>query len=129
MIKTIVTRFLYGDKGFTLIEMLVVVAVLGALAGVAIPSFSRFIGSGETEAHDTELHNIQVAVTALMADQNTNTLDAGAYPITTDDMDDITLNSVPLSDYITGLNADGTTSSGCTYVFEQNGMVSRGTCP
>jgi len=127
--RKILTSLHYEERGFTLIELLVVVAVLGALAGVAIPNVGRFIGTGETESHEAELHNIQTATMALMADQNNNQLDAGTYPVTTDDMDNITLNSVPLSDYITGLNADGTTASGCTYVFEQNGIVSQGTCP
>jgi len=101
-----------------------VVAILGALAGVAIPNVSRFIGQGDDEAAQTELHNIQVAVMALMADQNIGLLDAGTYPIVTDDMDDVTLNSVALSVYITGLNADGTVQSGTTYSFTQDGQVS-----
>ena len=124
MIKAIIKRFRYGEKGFTLIELLVVVAILGALAGVAIPNVSRFIGQGEDEAADTELHNIQLSVMALMADQNTGILDAGTYPIVTDDMDDITLNGVALSVYITGLNSDGTLQSGTNYSFTQDGQVS-----
>jgi len=124
MIRAIFERLRRGEKGFTLIELLVVVTVLGALAGVAIPHFGKFIGHGETEAAETELHNIHTAVMALMADQNINLLDAGTYPITTNDMDDITLNGVPLSDYITGLNDDGTVKSGTTYSFTRDGQVS-----
>ncbi|HEY32559.1 MAG TPA: type II secretion system protein [Dehalococcoidia bacterium] len=124
MTKVIFERLGCGERGFTLIELLVAVTILGALAGVAIPHFGKFIGHGETEATETELHNIKTAVTALMADQNINLLDAGAYPITTSDMDDITLNGVPLSDYMTGLNADGTVKSGTTYSFTQEGQVS-----
>ena len=55
-------------RGFTLIELLIVVGILGILAGVVTLGVSQFIGKGETEAQNTELHNVQTAVTALMAD-------------------------------------------------------------
>ncbi len=57
-----------GERGFTLIELLIVVAILGVLAAVVIPNVMRFIGSGEQEARDTELSNIQAAVSAMMVD-------------------------------------------------------------
>ncbi len=63
-----VKRFSYGQKGFTLIELLVVVAILGVLAAVVMPNVSKFMGSGKTEAGKTELANVQLAMTAMMAD-------------------------------------------------------------
>ena len=63
-------HFRYGEKGFTLIELLVVIAILGVLAAVVVPNVSRFMGKGKDEAGLTELHSIQTAVTAMMADQS-----------------------------------------------------------
>ncbi len=123
MVKAIVKRFRYGEKGFTLIELLVVVAVLGALAAVAIPNVGRFIGQGEEEAAQTELHNIQTAVMALMADNGVGELDGAVFPISTTDMDTVTASGVALSVYISGLNADGTVQSGTSYNFTQDGQV------
>jgi type IV pilus assembly protein PilA len=132
MFKALRKKFRYGEKGFTLIELLVVVAILGALAAVVVPNVGRFIGEGETQAQQTELHNIQTAVMAMMAEASVGAIEAaGAFPYTSDDMDNITVNSgaVLLSTYITGLESDGTTASGCTYTFTSDGQVSLGACP
>ncbi len=63
-----------GQQGFTLIELLIVVAILGVLAAVVIPNVGRFLGTGESAAKDTELHNLQSAVVAMMTDNNTSTI-------------------------------------------------------
>ena len=63
-----------GQKGFTLVELLIVVAILGALAAIVIPNVGRFIGQGEAEAKGTEFANIQSAVIAMMVDNELTTL-------------------------------------------------------
>ena len=63
-----------GERGFTLIELLIVVAILGVLAAVVIPNVTRFVGAGEQEAAETELHNVQLAVTSMMLENGITTI-------------------------------------------------------
>ena len=58
--------FKKNQKGYTLIEILVVIAILGVIAAVALPNLIEFMDSGETEAKAAELHNVQVAASAAV---------------------------------------------------------------
>jgi len=66
-----------GQKGFTLMELLIVVAILGVLAAVVIPRFTGLIGRGETEAAATELEVVQTAIVAAMTATPVATVTAG----------------------------------------------------
>ncbi len=67
-LKKLASRITGGQKGFTLIEMIVVVGIIAVLAAVIVPNIGKFIGSGEQGAKDAEFESVQTAMNAMMAD-------------------------------------------------------------
>jgi len=73
--KRLINRMHGGQKGFTLIELLVVIAILGVIAAVVALNVGGFFGRGTLQAANTELHQVQTAIIACMADAQTGVLD------------------------------------------------------
>ena len=93
-------------------------------------------GRGKTEAYETELHNIQTGVMAMLADGTTGNLTStysGVYEMNTVITSGATGN-LSLDQYLTGLGDSPTTAgttettapkSGCNYDFAVDGTVTQ----
>ena len=66
-------RRLVGDEGFTLLELLVVLAILALLAGIATPRVIGYLSTAKSEAARLQIDSLGQALDLYR-------IDAGAYP-------------------------------------------------
>ncbi|MBI2305568.1 MAG: prepilin-type N-terminal cleavage/methylation domain-containing protein [Chloroflexi bacterium] len=56
------------EKGFTLVEMLIVLALLGILVAIVVPNVTGFLGRGKSQAYESDRRVVQAAVDAYYTD-------------------------------------------------------------
>ena len=56
------------NKGFTLIELMIVVAIIGILAAIAIPQFAAYRAKSFNASAESDLKNAKTAFEAYYAD-------------------------------------------------------------
>lgn len=107
-----------NEKGFTLVELLIVLAVLLVLSGIIVPTYTVFRGKARETATEIEMSNIA----KVLEFYNTNNQ---AYPATDSFPDVLTRNNY-IKDVSTkdawGNAYQYTSNHGKSYVLESYGL-------
>src|SRR2546427_11586343 len=64
-------RYIKGDRGFTLIELMIVVAIIGILAAIAIPNFMTYQAKARQSEAKVNLGGVFTTATSYFAENNT----------------------------------------------------------
>ena len=67
-------KFNHMNRGFTLVELLIVVAILGVLSAVVLPNVIGLADEGQVEAAKAELVTVQTAMDTMMAKAHITTV-------------------------------------------------------
>jgi len=62
-----------GESGFTLLELLVVLAIMGMLAAIIAPQVIKYLGTSRTQTAKVQIQNVMAALELYR-------LDVGRYP-------------------------------------------------
>src|ERR1035437_7420472 len=99
--KTLKTK-----KGFTLIELMIVVAIIGILAAIAIPQFANLVSKSQEGRTKANLGTIRSALSIYYGDSE------GWYPVGAAALNSLTvstryLNKIPTADLPKTTNSIG----------------------
>lgn len=103
-----------GNKGFSLVELIVVIAIMAVLVGVLAPQFIKYVESSRQSTDIQNMAELRAAIEAYVADENptkdvTVSVTGTSITVATD-----TSESTKLSDYLSSIGLSTTVTAKST---------------
>jgi prepilin-type N-terminal cleavage/methylation domain-containing protein len=108
-------------KGFTFIELLVVIGIIVTLGAVAVPTVARFVAPAHATANDDEIIRVQQAMDTYIAENNLPPPTVAANSTVSNDFS--SSDPVLFPGYMRKANTR------CIYTWDANGHVTQDNCP
>lgn len=89
-------------KGFTLIELVVVIAILGILAALAVPRFTGTMENAKQKAHNSNVRTIESAINLYLSENPDKTIN----DVKIEDLKDDYLKEIPKFPFDSGVEYD-----------------------
>ncbi len=93
------------NKGFSLVELIVVIAIMAILVGVAVPVYTQYIGNANDAVDEQAIGEVEHAIEVLLIDNEiTNPANGSEIKLTDDGIAVATNASQDLKDFVAELN-------------------------
>jgi prepilin-type N-terminal cleavage/methylation domain-containing protein len=115
MVKHEMTMKMTSQSGLTLIEMMMVVAILSVLAAIAVPLYEGYIGEGRIHTAIQDIRQAELILNDLAMENDLGSLDAGSTAV----------RGVYLTDGVLTLGAPGTAPAGAVAWLDPWGNIYR----
>jgi len=92
-------KLLKNKKGFSLVELLIVIAIMGVLAVIAFSMFSGIVANSTRKADEEQANNIQKALTSYMVDTGDSKLLQMKYDSNNDNVVDTVVGTASNLNY------------------------------
>lgn len=113
---------LKGNKGFTMIELVIVIAIIGILAAIAVPRFTQSAASARGAKMQADLRTIDSAIAIALA--NGGAAPVGAVAAAANVVANLaSVPAPPAGAYSTALHANDNVAAGIQYQINAAGRA------